>query len=124
MLNKSQDKVFECILKAPLFYKRDRIKTGENLLSTYHILSPMFKCQEHKGKIASSFEELAISWEDNTDKYKAVRKWKNNSFWVLTSKAGLRLNIKKTKVMTTTEIQNVNIDNEYIKVVKDFAFLG
>lgn len=40
------------------------------------------------------------------------------------AKAELNLNIKKTKVMTTEEIHNVNIHNEDTEIVKDFAYPG
>ena len=40
------------------------------------------------------------------------------------AKAGLYLNIKKTKIMTTEEICSFNINNEDIEIVKDFAYLG
>lgn len=39
------------------------------------------------------------------------------------AKAGLHLNIKKTKITTTEEMHNFNIDNEDIEIVKDFAYL-
>ncbi|KAF7247848.1 putative uncharacterized transposon-derived protein F52C9.6 [Varanus komodoensis] len=38
--------------------------------------------------------------------------------------AGLQLNIKKTKIMTTEELHNFNVNNEDIAVVKDFVYLG
>lgn len=39
------------------------------------------------------------------------------------AKAGLYLNIRRQKIMTTEKIQNFNIDNEYIKIVRDFTYL-
>jgi hypothetical protein len=39
-------------------------------------------------------------------------------------KAGLYLNMKKTKVLTTTNIQKFTIQNEEVEVVKSFGFLG
>lgn len=39
-------------------------------------------------------------------------------------KAGLHLNIKKTKVTMTEEIHDFNVDNKDIKIVKDIAYLG
>lgn len=33
------------------------------------------------------------------------------------------MNIKETKVVTTEETYNFDIDNEVIKIVKDFAYL-
>ena len=40
------------------------------------------------------------------------------------AKAGLQLNIKKTKIMTTKELQNFNVDNEEIEIMKDCVYLG
>lgn len=40
------------------------------------------------------------------------------------TKAGLYLNIKKTKILTTEEIQNFNMENKDIKIIKDFAYPG
>ena len=39
------------------------------------------------------------------------------------AKTGLHLNTK-TKIMTTKETHNFNIDNEDNEIVKDFAYLG
>ena len=38
--------------------------------------------------------------------------------------AGLLLNFNRTKVMTTAEINNFEVDEEFIEVVKEFNFLG
>ena len=38
--------------------------------------------------------------------------------------AGLRLNVSKTKVMSTDDIDNVAIDSAQIEVVRNFNFLG
>lgn len=38
--------------------------------------------------------------------------------------AGLFLNIKKTKIMSTTNLQNFRLNNENIEVVDSFDFLG
>lgn len=40
------------------------------------------------------------------------------------AKAGLHLNFKKSKLMTTEEIHNVNTDNEDTDIVKGFAYLS
>lgn len=40
------------------------------------------------------------------------------------AKAGLHGNTRKTKLMTPEETHNFNIDNEDIKIVKGFAYLG
>ena len=37
------------------------------------------------------------------------------------AKVELNLNIKKTKVITSEEIHNINIHNEDTEIVKDFA---
>lgn len=42
----------------------------------------------------------------------------------LVAKAGLELNIKKTKITTTEEIHNSNLDNEDKEIVKDFVYRG
>ena len=38
--------------------------------------------------------------------------------------AGLHVNIKKTKIMTTEENTQPNIDNEDVKIVKDYSSFG
>uniref|UniRef100_A0A803T3S3 Reverse transcriptase domain-containing protein n=1 Tax=Anolis carolinensis TaxID=28377 RepID=A0A803T3S3_ANOCA len=40
------------------------------------------------------------------------------------AKAGLQLNIKKTKIMATTPIDNWQIEGENVEAVTDFIFLG
>ncbi|KAF6384962.1 hypothetical protein mRhiFer1_008823 [Rhinolophus ferrumequinum] len=40
------------------------------------------------------------------------------------AKAGLYLNIKKTKIMMIEQIHNFNMNNKDIKIVKDFAYSG
>uniref|UniRef100_R4GBQ9 ribonuclease H n=1 Tax=Anolis carolinensis TaxID=28377 RepID=R4GBQ9_ANOCA len=40
------------------------------------------------------------------------------------AKAGLKLNIKKTKIMATTPIDNWKIEGENVEAVTDFIFLG
>ena len=39
-------------------------------------------------------------------------------------KAGLKLNIKKTKIMASGPITSLQIDGEIIEIVRDFLFLG
>ena len=39
-------------------------------------------------------------------------------------KAGLRLNIQKTKIMTSSPITSWQIDGETMETVRDFIFLG
>ena len=39
-------------------------------------------------------------------------------------KAGLKLNIQKTKIMTSSSITSWKIDRETMKIVTDFIFLG
>lgn len=39
-------------------------------------------------------------------------------------KTRLHLSIKKTKIMTTEELHDFNIENEDIENVKDFAYYG
>ena len=38
--------------------------------------------------------------------------------------AGLYLNLKKTKVMSTKEMEEFELDGENVEVVRDFVFLG
>ena len=38
--------------------------------------------------------------------------------------AGLQLNVKKTKIMTSEELHNFNVDNEGIAILRDFVCLG
>ena len=40
------------------------------------------------------------------------------------AKAGLQLNIKKTKIMTTEELYNFSVDNEEIEIVGGFVSFG
>ena len=40
------------------------------------------------------------------------------------AQAGLYLNLKKTKVMSTEEIEEFEVDGEKVGVVRDFVFLG
>ena len=39
-------------------------------------------------------------------------------------KAGLKLNIQKTKIMTSSLITSWQIDEEAMQTVRDFVFLG
>ena len=39
-------------------------------------------------------------------------------------KAGLKLNIQKTKIMASTPITSWEIDRETVETVSDFIFLG
>ena len=43
---------------------------------------------------------------------------------LLTRKAGLKLNIKKTKIMASSPITSCQIDGETMETVTDFVFLG
>ena len=40
------------------------------------------------------------------------------------AQAGLYLNLKKTKFMSTEEIEEFELDGENIEIVRDFVFLG
>lgn len=40
------------------------------------------------------------------------------------AEAGLHLNIKKTKFLTTEELYNFNIENKDIEIITYFAYLG
>ena len=39
-------------------------------------------------------------------------------------KAGLKLNIQKTKIMASSPITSCQIDGETVKTMRDFIFLG
>ena len=39
-------------------------------------------------------------------------------------KSGLKLNIQKTKIMTSSSITSWQIDGEIVEIVADFMFLG
>ena len=43
---------------------------------------------------------------------------------VETEKVGLKLNIQKTKIMTSGPITSWQIDGETVEIVTDFIFLG
>ena len=43
---------------------------------------------------------------------------------VASEKAGLYLNVKKTKVLTTADIDSFTMNGENVDVVKNFIFLG
>ncbi len=43
---------------------------------------------------------------------------------VKSAQAGLYLNLKKTKVISTEEIEEFEVDGEKVGVVRDFVFLG
>ena len=42
----------------------------------------------------------------------------------ISERAGLRLNIKKTKVMTTVGLQEFKLKDDHVKIVLNFNFLG
>ena len=58
--------------------------------------------------MAESEEELKISW------------WREEE----SEKAGLKVNIQKMKIMTSTPIRSWQIDREAMQTVIDFIFLG
>ena len=47
-----------------------------------------------------------------------------NTVKEFSEKAGLRLNLKKTKLMTTVELQEFKLEDEHIEIVHNFNFLG
>ena len=47
-----------------------------------------------------------------------------NTIKKTSKKAGLRLNIKKTKVMTTVGLQDFKLEDDHIEIVHNFQFLG
>ena len=57
---------------------------------------------------AESQEELKASW------------WR----WVKSEKAGLKLNVQKTKIMASSPITSWQIDGETVETMSDFIFSG
>ena len=46
-----------------------------------------------------------------------------NTIKKIIKKAGLKLNIKKTKVMTTVGLQDFKLEDDHIEIVHNFQFL-
>ena len=57
---------------------------------------------------------------ENEDKLKSLLKRVKEE----TEKAGLKLNIKKTKIMVSSPITSWHIDGKTVEAVRDFIFLG
>ena len=53
-----------------------------------------------------------------------IRKNKTSLYLPLSEKAGLKLNIQKTKIMASGPITSWQIDGESMETVTDFIFLG
>ena len=53
-----------------------------------------------------------------------IRKNKTSLYLLLREKAGLKLNIQKTKIMASGPITSWQIDGESMETVTDFIFLG
>ena len=53
-----------------------------------------------------------------------IRKNKTSLYLPLREKAGLKLNIQKTKIMASSPITSWQIDGESVETVTDFIFLG
>ena len=53
-----------------------------------------------------------------------IRKNKTSLYLSLSEKAGLKLNIQKTKIMASGPITSWQIDGESMQTVTDFIFLG
>ena len=66
-----------------------------------------------------------LRYADDTTLMKVKRK-KEPSWWKgkKTEKAGLKLNIQKTKIMASSPITSWQIDEEIRETVRDFIFLG
>ena len=62
-------------------------------------------------------DDTTLIAETKEDLEKLIRNVKKAS-----KEAGLLLNLKKTKVMTTAEINNFEVDGESIEVVKGIQF--
>ena len=64
-------------------------------------------------------DDTTLMAESEEDLKELLMKVKKES-----QKAGLMLNVKKTKIMSTGCITQVKIDEEEVEVVKDFVYLG
>ena len=69
--------------------------------------------------ITSDMQMTSPLWQKVKKKYRASR-WK----WEESEKAGLKLNIHKTKIMASGPITSWKIDGETVEIVSDFIFLG
>ena len=56
--------------------------------------------------------------------WQKVKRNDRASWWRWSEKAGLKLNIHKTKIMASGPITSLQIDGETMETVKDFIFLG
>ena len=62
---------------------------------------------------------IPLLWRKSEEDLKILLKVKEES-----EKAGLKLNIQKTKIMASGPITSWQIDGEIMETVKDFSFLG
>ena len=71
-------------------------------------------------KIAGKYaDDTTLKAENEKELKSLLRKVKEES-----EKAGLKLNIQKTKIMATGPITSWQIDGETMETVRDFIFLG
>ena len=64
-------------------------------------------------------DDTAITAESKEELKSLLMRMKEES-----EKAGLKLNIKKTKIMASSPITSLQIDEETMETVSDFIFLG
>ena len=67
----------------------------------------------------SDMQMISLSWQTVTRNKSLLMKVKEES-----EKAGLKLNIQKTKIMASDPITSWQIDGETMETVTDFIFLG
>ena len=68
--------------------------------------------------IASNMQMTPLLWQKE-EELKSLLKVKEES-----EKAGLKLNIQKTKIMASSPITSWQIDRETMETMRDFIFLG
>ena len=64
-------------------------------------------------------DDTTILAERKRDLEKMLKKLKVES-----EKAGMRLNLKKTKIMTTDNLNNFKLDGMEIEIIDSYTFLG
>ena len=80
-----------------------------------------------KHKLESRFKgEISITSDDNTLMAESEKELENLLMKVKkdSEKAGLKLNVQKTKIMASCPISSWQIDGETMETVTDFIFLG
>ena len=66
-----------------------------------------------------TYADDTILMAESKEKLKSLLRWKEES-----EKAGLKLNIEKTKIIASSPITSWQIGGETMETVRDFIFLG